>query len=43
VTDDRISYVQFLEDTFGTASSFRTAGTWRFHGVATGGDVSVGS
>jgi ketosteroid isomerase-like protein len=43
VADDRISYVQFLEDTFGTASSFRTAGTWRFRGVATGGDVSVGS
>ena len=43
VTDDRISYVQFLEDTFGTASSFRTAGTWLFRGVATGGDVSVGS
>ena len=43
VTDGRISYVQFLEDTFGTASSFRAAGTWIFRGVATGGDVSVGS
>jgi hypothetical protein len=43
VIDDRISYIQFLEDTFGTASSFRAAGTWRFRGVATGGDVDVGS
>ena len=43
VKDDRISYLHFLEDTFGTASSFRASGTWNFHGVATGGDVSVGS
>jgi uncharacterized protein len=42
VTNDRISYLQFLEDTFGTAASFRAAGTWHFRGVATGGDVSVG-
>jgi len=43
VTDGKISYVQFLEDTFGTASSFRASGTWNFRGVATGGDVSIGS
>jgi ketosteroid isomerase-like protein len=43
VTGEKISYVQFLEDTFGTASSFRASGTWHFRGVATGGDVSVGS
>jgi hypothetical protein len=43
VTSDNISYVQFLEDTFGTAGSFRASGTWHFRGVATGGDVSVGS
>lgn len=43
VTNDRISYVQFLEDTFGTAGSFRAGGTWQFRGVATGGDVSIGS
>ena len=43
VTSDKISYVQFLEDTFGTAGSFRASGTWHFRGVATGGDVSVGS
>jgi uncharacterized protein len=43
VTGDKISYIQFLEDTFGTAGSFRAAGTWHFRGVATGGEVSVGS
>jgi ketosteroid isomerase-like protein len=43
VTDGKINYIQFMEDTFGTASSFRAAGTWRFHGVATGEDVDVGS
>ena len=43
VTGDKISYIQFLEDTFGTAGSFRSAGTWHFNGVAGGQDVSVGS
>jgi ketosteroid isomerase-like protein len=42
-TNGRISYIQFLEDTFGTAGSFRASGTWHFRGVATGGDVDVGS
>ena len=40
--NDRINYVQFMEDTFGTAASFRSGGTWHFKGVATGGEVSVG-
>ena len=43
VNGSKISYVQFLEDTFGTASSFRSAGTWHFAGVAAGNDVDVGS
>ena len=43
VTEGKVSYLQFLEDTFGTASSFRASGTWNFRGVATGGEVSVGS
>ena len=43
VTGDKISYLQFMEDTFGTASTFRASGTWHFRGVATGVDVSVGS
>jgi uncharacterized protein len=43
VTSEKISYVQFMEDTFSTAGSFRASGTWHFRGVATGGDVTVGS
>jgi uncharacterized protein len=43
VTSEKISYLQFMEDTFGTGGSFRASGTWHFRGVATGGDVSVGS
>jgi uncharacterized protein len=42
-TGDKISYVEFLEDTFGTASTFRAAGAWHFRGVATGDEVTVGS
>lgn len=30
VTDGRISYMQFMEDTFMTSSSFRSHGTWYF-------------
>jgi len=43
VTNGKISYIQFPEDTFCTAGSFRAAGTWHFRGVANGGEVSVGS
>lgn len=43
VTGEKISYIQFMEDTFGTASSFRASGTWHFRGIATGGEVSVGN
>jgi ketosteroid isomerase-like protein len=43
VVNGKIAYIQFLEDTFGTASTFRASGTWLFRGVATGGDVSVGA
>jgi len=43
VTSNKVSYIQFMEDTFGTASTFRASGTWHFRGIATGGEVSVGS
>jgi uncharacterized protein len=42
-TGDKINYIQFMEDTFGTASTFRAAGTWHFRGVTSGEEVSVGS
>jgi uncharacterized protein len=41
-TGEKLSYIQFMEDTFGTASTFRASGTWLFRGIATGGEVSVG-
>jgi hypothetical protein len=37
------SMVPAFAQSFGTAGSFRASGTWHFRGVATGGDVSVGS
>jgi hypothetical protein len=43
VVGDEISYIQFMEDTFGTASTFRASGTRHFRGIATGGEVSVES
>ncbi len=27
----KIIYMQFMEDTFGTASTFRAGGTWKIH------------
>ena len=35
---DKVVYMQFMEDTFGTASTFRSGGTWRFHSKP-GGDT----
>lgn len=28
---EQVVYMQFMEDTFGTASTFRAGGTWTFH------------
>lgn len=41
VIDGRISYMQFMEDTFATAASFRTGGSWTFHSDPEGPEVSV--
>ena len=30
VNDGKVTYMQFMEDTFCTASSFRSGGTWKF-------------
>ncbi len=29
--DEQVVYMQFMEDTFGTASTFRSGGRWTFH------------
>jgi uncharacterized protein len=37
----KVEYMQFMEDTFCTASSFRLGGTWKFQSDPDGGEVVV--
>jgi uncharacterized protein len=37
----KVAYVQFLEDSYGTAGSFKTGGTARFHSDPSGKEVEV--
>lgn len=37
----KVAYVQFLEDSYGTAGSFKTGGTTRFHSDPSGKEVEV--
>jgi uncharacterized protein len=41
VADGKVTYMQFMEDTFCTASSFRSGGTWKFQSDPNGGEVEV--
>ena len=41
VRGGRVAYMQFMEDTFGTASTFRTGGTATFHADPDGGEVEA--
>lgn len=41
VRDEQIVYMQFMEDTFGTASTFRLSGAGRFHGDPNGPEVEI--
>jgi uncharacterized protein len=38
---DKVAYIQFLEDSYGTAGSFRTGGTTLFHSDPSGKEVEV--
>jgi ketosteroid isomerase-like protein len=38
---DKVAYIQFLEDSYGTAGSFKTGGATRFHSDPTGKEVEV--
>jgi hypothetical protein len=38
---DKVTYMQFMEDTFCTASSFRSGGTWKFQSDPNGGEVEI--
>ena len=41
VSDGRVTYMQFMEDTFGTAGTFRSSGAGTFHSDPEGSEVSV--
>ena len=38
---DKVAYLQFLEDSYGTASSFKTGGATRFHSDPSGKEVEI--
>lgn len=38
---DKVAYVQFLEDSYGTAGSFKTGGLARFHSDPSGKEIEV--
>jgi ketosteroid isomerase-like protein len=38
---EKVAYVQFLEDSYGTAGSFKTGGATRFHSDPAGKEVEV--
>lgn len=42
VKDGKITYMQYMEDTFGTGESFRSSGTWYFRSNPNGEEVAVG-
>jgi uncharacterized protein len=41
VSDGRCTYLQFMEDTFATAASFRSGGSWIFHSNPSGEEVAI--
>ena len=41
VANERIVFMQFMEDTFATAATFRSGGTWTFHSNPDGASVTV--
>ena len=38
---DKVAFIQFLEDSYGTAGSFKTGGATRFHSDPSGKEVEV--
>jgi uncharacterized protein len=41
VHERKVTYMQFMEDTFATAASFRSGGIWKFQSDPYGGEVEV--
>ncbi|MGI4756043.1 MAG: nuclear transport factor 2 family protein [Janthinobacterium lividum] len=42
VRDGQVTYLQYMEDTFGTGATFRSKGVWTFAGDPSGAEVRVG-
>jgi ketosteroid isomerase-like protein len=42
VKNGKVTYMQYMEDTFGTGSTFRSGGKWLFQSDPAGGEVEVG-
>lgn len=38
---EKVTYMQFMEDTFCTGSSFRSGGKWKFQSDPNGGEVEI--
>jgi uncharacterized protein len=41
VHDGKVTYMQFMEDTFATAATFRSGGSWKFQSDPFGGEVEI--
>ena len=41
VQSGKVTYMQFMEDTFATAASFRSGGAWTFQSDPRGGEVEI--
>jgi uncharacterized protein len=41
VRDGKITYMQFMEDTFATGASFRSGGAWKFQSDPHGSEVEI--
>jgi formate hydrogenlyase transcriptional activator len=41
VQDEKVRYMQFIEDAFCTPSNFRSGGAWKFQGDPNGGEADV--
>ena len=41
VRDGKVTYMQFMEDTFATAASFRSGGSWTFKSDPRGGEITI--
>ncbi len=41
VKDGSVTYMQYMEDTFATGSTFRSGGTWKFQSDPEGGEIEI--